>query len=366
MNINTVKKAIPYLFKQNIVPNLIGVHGTGKSTCIREYCEEQNIGFIDLRLGQMEVGDLLGLPEITDDGEGNKITVFARPKWFPTEGRGVLFLDEINRSKRDVIQAVFQLVLDRKLHDYALPSGWSVVAAQNPNSEDYQTLDLSDKAFLDRFCHIKITSSYEDFIKYGNDKGFNKSVLNFISSHPAMLRGANAAFTLDYVQPSDRSWAAVSRLVEDKTTPDDILNELITGLVGTEAATAYMSWKKTAEKPVDGIVVMKDYAKVKKTVKDQSTEKNYRPDMLNETKQQIMEYIKSKKEDEELDNKEFGNLVAFMMDIPNDLFVEFVKQMLKQPKLFLRLSENTDLHPKIDICLAEKESTVEEKDKAKA
>lgn len=357
MNINKVKEALPYLFQQNIVPCLTGIHGVGKSTSVREYCEEQKIDFIDLRLGQMEVGDLLGLPEITTDKHGCKITVFARPKWFPTEGKGVLFLDEINRSKRDVIQAVFQLVLDRKLHDYVLPAGWSVVAAMNPNSEDYTTLDLSDKAFLDRFCHIKITSSYEDFINYGNVKEFNKGMLNFISAHPGMLRGPTKDFTLDYVQPSDRSWEMVSRLLSNHTTPDDILNELITGIVGTAAATAYMAYKKTAEKPIDGEMVMKNYKKVKKEVQLQSTETGYRPDLLNETTNQIIDYVKSIKEDKELDVKEYNNLVAFMMDIPNDLFVKFVKDLLKTPKLFLKLSENDELIPKIDKCLAEKDNS---------
>lgn len=358
MNINQVKNAIPYLFAQNVVPCLTGIHGVGKSTSIREYTEEQGIGFIDLRLGQMEVGDLLGLPEITLDKDGNKITVFARPKWFPTEGRGVLFLDEINRSKRDVIQAVFQLVLDRKLHDYALPEGWKVVAAMNPNSDDYQTTDLSDKAFLDRFCHIKITSSFQDFVTYGNTKSFDKTVLNFITNHPGMLRGNNKDFTLDYVQPSDRSWEAVSKLVKNADTPDDILNELISGLVGIEAATAFMSWKKTSEKPIDGMIVLKSYSKVKKLVQEQSSVDNYRPDLLNETKQQIVAHVKGLQKDEELSKKEYENLVAFMIDIPNDLYAEFCHQLFKAtPQLFIKLTEEKKLEPKTDQCLINKKPT---------
>lgn len=362
MNINQVKMALPYLFENSLVGLLIGVHGVGKSTGVREYTEEQGIGFVDLRLGQMEVGDLLGLPEITIDPKtGDKITVFARPKWFPTEGKGVLFLDEINRAKRDVIQAVFQLVLDRKLHDYRLPEGWSVIAAMNPNSEDYQTLDLSDKAFLDRFCHIKISSSYNDFVTYGETKGFDKSVLGFIGNHPGMLRGANSEFNLNNVEPSDRSWAAVSRLVKNKTIPDDTLNELVTGLVGMEAATAFLSWKKNSEKPVSGALVLKDYKKVQKEIRAQTDAVNYRPDLINETKQQIMEIIKAKPvEEDSLTDKEYKNLVAFMVDLPNDLFIEFNKQCFKVPKLFLKLADesdkNKDFENKIVLCEVEKQN----------
>jgi hypothetical protein len=359
VNLNQVKAALPYLFESKLVGLLIGTHGVGKSTAVREYTEEQGIGFIDLRLGQMEVGDLLGLPEITTDAKGDKITVFARPKWFPTSGKGVLFLDEINRAKRDVIQAVFQLVLDRKLHDYALPDGWHVVSAMNPNSEDYQTLDLSDKAFLDRFCHIKISSSYQDFIAYGETKGFDKTVTGFINNHPGMLRGANKEFTLDNVEPSDRSWAAVSRLVKNKNIPEDTLNELVTGLVGLTAATAFLAYKKTADKPVEGKLILKDYKKVQKAILAQVTTENYRPDLLNETMVQINEIITAEPKDKEpLTDKEYKNLVAFMIDLPPELFTKFNLDLFKTPKLFLKLADESDTNKvfekKIEDCAVTK------------
>ena len=370
VNLNQVKAALPYAFKANLVPLLHGIHGVGKSTSIREYTEENNMGFVDLRLGQMEVGDLLGLPEITTDPKtGDKITVFARPKWFPTEGRGVLFLDEINRSKRDVIQAVFQLVLDRKLHDYRLPEGWSVVAAMNPSNEDYQTLDLSDKAFLDRFCHLKITSSYQDFIAYGETKGFNKSILNFINTQPGLLRGNNQEFNLEkIIEPSDRSWAAAGRLVDNKEIPEDILNELVTGLVGLAASTAFLSWKKISEKPVDGALVLKDYKKVKKIIVEQGNAENYRPDLVNETMNNILKLLEAKpKEEEPVTDKEYKNLCAFLCDIPNDLFIKFNNELLKVPKLFVKLVDeserNKDFENKIASCeITKKEAKVKDEE----
>ncbi len=356
MNINGVKKAIVYLFKHNITGLLIGPHGVGKSTGVREYAEENGMKFIDLRLGQMEVGDLLGLPEIITDKNGDKVTVFARPKWFPTEGKCVLFLDEINRAKRDVIQAVFQLVLDRRLHDYQLPEDCKVIAAMNPGTDDYQTLDLSDKAFLDRFCHIKISSGYNDFVEYGNVKGINKSVLNFISAHPGMLRGDTKEFNLNNVTPSDRSWATASRLVDDNTIPEDIQNELVAGLVGMEGATAFMAWKKKAEKPIEGALVLSNYKKVRKEILAQGDAANYRADLLNETKVQILDIIKAKKENEELSDKEYGNLVAFLGDLPNDLFKSMSKDLFNNPKLFLKLAADKKLEEKNDKYLAERET----------
>ncbi len=361
MNLNTVKKALPFAFKARVVPCLTGIHGVGKSTAVREYCEDEDIGFIDLRLGQMEVGDLLGLPEITTDHTGHKITVFARPKWFPTEGRGILFLDEINRAKRDVIQAVFQLVLDRRLHDYVLPDGWHVVSAMNPNTSDYTTLDLSDKAFIDRFCHIKITSSYNDFINYGTEKKFNKSILNFINAHPGMLRGKTEDFSLDYVTPSDRSWEQVERLTslyDKKEVPEDIYNELVVGIVGLEASTAFLQWKKNAEKPVDGMMVLKSYPQVRQQILEQLSPDNYRADLINITKQGVIDIIMERKDKENLSQQEYDNLVAFGNDLTNDLFVDQIRQLLKKVNVFIKLSEEAEpggrWSDKVDRCLVDK------------
>lgn len=357
MNLNTVKEALPYLFKAKMVGNLIGVHGVGKSTLVREYCEENKIGFIDLRLGQMEVGDLLGLPEIHTDKNGDKITVFARPKWFPTEGEGVLFLDEWNRSKRDVTQAIFQLILDRKLHDYTLPEGWQVVAAMNPGTEDFQTLELTDKALMDRFVHIKISSNHQDFLNYANAKGFNKSVNSFISAHPGMLRGVTQNFDLNFVMPSDRSWERAGRLVTmyDKgEMPETILNELLVGIVGLEASTAFASWKKTEEKPIAGELVLKNYKKVRPSILKQVDELNYRPDLLNETKQELFRLIQEKGEEVELPTKEYNNVAAFMNDLPDDLFVDAVNQSIKTPKVFVKMGDDPNLSEKINRCAAKK------------
>lgn len=364
MNLNEVKKALPHLFKNKVTGMLIGTHGVGKSTAIREYTEENNIGFIDLRLGQMEVGDLLGLPEISEAPDGAKVTSFARPSWFPTSGAGVLFLDEINRSKRDVIQAVFQLVLERKLHNYELPPEWHIVAAMNPSTDDYTTLDMSDKAFNDRFCHIKIQSTYQDFLAYGQSKNFNPNVLQFISNHPGMLRGANNQdFDLKMVEPSDRSWHAVARLSDDKEIPENLLNELVSGIVGTEAATAFMAWKKNAEKPIDATEVLKSYKKVKDRVLEQASEKNYRPDLLNETMVGLIAHCQTLSDETKtlLSKKEYDNVIAFAMDLPNDLYVKFFKDMIMPNSdkripisLIKQFAEDKTMNDKIEACKAAK------------
>lgn len=353
MNINQLKNALPYLFKTKITPLVIGTHGVGKTSGVKQFCDENGFQFLSFRLGQLaDAGDMTGLPSIE-----NGVTEFLRPAWWPTEGKGVIFLDEINRARRDLLQCVFELCEKGTMNGRVLPEGWHVAAAMNPDTDDYTVTDCSDKAFLDRFCAIKISSSHEDFINYGRSKSFNKSVLSFIGAQPGMLRGNNQDFTLKFVEPSDRSWEKVgllANLYDSGEMPETILNELVAGLVGLEASTAYMSWKKTSEKPVEGAKVLADYSSVQKTIKDYGDPANYRSDLLNETKQQVIEILKA--EGKTITPSEYENLVTFMLDLPNDVFYDLNKQMFRIPQVFLKLVDETRLYPKIQLCEVDKQT----------
>jgi MoxR-like ATPase len=57
---------------------LEGETGVGKSQLVAALAQEKNFELIDLRLGQMEVGDLIGMPMLI----GNE-THWARPCWWP-------------------------------------------------------------------------------------------------------------------------------------------------------------------------------------------------------------------------------------------------------------------------------------------
>lgn len=348
MNIDGIKKSLPFLFKAKITPLIMGHHGTGKSTAVREFCEENGYEFVDLRLGSMDVGDLLGLPDFEKDSEGNSVsTSFMRPNWFPVspDSKGIIFLDEINRARRDVLQAIFQLVLDRKMHDKPLPKEWHVVAAANPDTEQYTVTDISDSALLDRFCIIKVTSNYNDFLSYGETKGLDKKVLRFISAQPTMLRGNNKDFDLKMVQPSDRSWQKVSDLISVGVDDTKILNELISGLVGIEASTAYMSFVENEERPVEGETVVKDYKSVRDRIKDYSTVENYRSDLLNETANSVLAYLDSVKG--EVTDEEHDNVIQFAMDIPNDVAFPYLRKMINYKGIFLKMIENKELEKKM-------------------
>ena len=85
---------------------------------------------VSLFLGQMsDPGDLIGLP-YKNEKTGN--TEFMPPYWFPTDGKPiVLFLDELNRARPEVLQTIMDLALNKKLAGKQLPEGSRIISAVN-------------------------------------------------------------------------------------------------------------------------------------------------------------------------------------------------------------------------------------------
>lgn len=97
-----------------LTPCLVGAMGIGKSQIVTQVADELGIDLIDLRLAQMETGDLVGIPYerctkecVTTKGEtihGKHKTLWAAPGWWPEENtKGILFLDECLIGKTQIL-----------------------------------------------------------------------------------------------------------------------------------------------------------------------------------------------------------------------------------------------------------------------
>jgi hypothetical protein len=290
---------------------LRGPHGIGKSQVVRQVAKHFNLPVTDRRLSQMSEGDMVGLP--STDGE---VTRFNPPDWYKEACRTprCLFLDELNRATPEVMQAAFQVVLDRELNGWKLHPETRVFAAVNASAA--YTVNEMDPALLDRFWTIDLTPTVEDWVSWARDGHVHDFIVDFIAGNEKWLDCPKDAEP-GKVSPSRRSWERLSHALISAGIAEDPKHDLFypmcLGYVGTEATIAYHSFAKTIENQVTGEEVLRDYGKVKKKVAKLGQEKQNI--LIEKVTEHVTKALKT------LDDKQGANLRDFMKDLPGELRV---------------------------------------------
>ena len=220
---------------------LVGNHGIGKSEILTEFYKDKGMPVVALFLGQMaDPGDLIGLPA-KDEKTGR--TEFMPPYWFPVDGKPiVLLLDELNRSRPDLLQVIFDLALNRKLAGKPLPEGSRIISAIN-EGDQYQLTDL-DPALVSRFNIVNFKPTGEEWLLWARKAGLDPRVIGFIEEHriwldkdPDAKEGADTG--LDKT-PDRRAWKRVSDVILGKDELKEIDTKIISSIVGPKAASAFI------------------------------------------------------------------------------------------------------------------------------
>ena len=249
---------------QNIM--LAGRHGIGKSEILTKYFQGKGMKVVALFLGQMsDPGDLIGLPN-KDEKTGK--TEFMPPYWFPVDGKPiVLFLDELNRARPEVLQTIMDLALNRKLAGKQLPEGSVVISAVN-DGEEYQLTDL-DPALVSRFNIYTFSPTVAEWLLWAEQNGVDERITDFIRDHNEWLDGnvdkANQYEGLEK-SPDRRAWKKVSDLIKGVEDLDDDYKIFIAGIVGVRATAAF--WSALNEmRQLSGKDVLMDFKRVEKELK---------------------------------------------------------------------------------------------------
>ena len=268
INITQLKRVLEITPEsQNIM--LTGKHGIGKSQILKQFFEERGQKVVVLFLGQMsDPGDLIGLPHLN---EKTGRTDFMLPYWFPTDGKPiVLFLDELNRARPEVLQTIMDLTLNRTLAGKSLPEGSRIISAVN-DGEEYQLTDL-DPALVSRFNIYEFKPSVQEWLLWAEKEGFDSRVIDFIAENPDMLDGSEFRREDQGLEktPDRRAWERVSKILSANKA-DPLLKSVIAGIVGMPAATKlFASLTKTRYLTAKD-VLLDSFAKVKTVLKKYKT-----------------------------------------------------------------------------------------------
>ena len=171
ITIQDVRYILDICREADIPVMLWGETGIGKTAIIQQYCKDNNIPLVSLYAAQIDGFELKGIPYID-----NNTVKFAPLYNLPKDKYFILSCEELNRGDRQTIQAMYQLINEKKIgtHKY----NCFVVATCNPVST-YIVAEL-DNALMHRFLHIHITPDREILKTYLQNKYGNCEYLEHV------------------------------------------------------------------------------------------------------------------------------------------------------------------------------------------
>lgn len=258
MKPSSLRSALPKLLAKQRPVFLWGAPGVGKSDVIKQIAEDHKLELRDVRLSLLDPIDLKGFPTIDSV---KKQMSWLPADFLPKKGKGLLFLDEMNSAPQSVQAAAYQLVLNRKIGEYKLPDGWSVMAAGN-RASDRSVVHAMPAALANRFVHLDFDINVDDWSHWAMENELHTDLRAFIRFRPNLLHCFDSASN-PRAFPSPRSWAFVNDIYKDSHSADDEY-ELIKGTVGEGAAAEFSGFvRQIKDLPtIDQVLLDPDGTKV--------------------------------------------------------------------------------------------------------
>ena len=232
---------------------LHGSPGIGKSDLVRAIASEYNemgrrTALIDVRLPLWEPTDIKGIPYFNSN---DNTMVWAQPAELPSAEFAkdydlvILFLDELNGAAPAVQAAAYQLILDRRVGEYHLPENVVMVAAGNLETDKGVTYRMP-KPLANRFMHYEVRHNFDDWSEWAIENGISPDVIGYLTYRKEDLMKFDAKIAGNSF-PTPRSWAFVSKMLEDVDGfSESEITDMVVAAIGEGTALQFANHRKLA------------------------------------------------------------------------------------------------------------------------
>jgi hypothetical protein len=310
-------------------PMFTGEAGLGKSEICQAWVKKQrqrnpNFGFRDFRIAYMEAPDLIGLPEFADDKNGQRKTFHRTPDFWPTEGEGLLLLEEPNRGTTGVMNCLMQLLTDRKVHNYELPEGWIIAACVNPDQPGYDVNSM-DVALRNRFDEFVVEFDHISFMDYIENAGWHDSVVRFVGSGQWTYKTSDQIKDKGtYISP--RTFSKLNAVEVAGAQNDRQIHRMVAySVLGKDIGQMYHEFCYD-NAPVTAQDLIKDKKSALKRLKDYCTEGQYQGDMVAQTVESVIKHYGGLAKDAKADQINEDVMVEVAKIIPPDQAVNLLRE----------------------------------------
>ena len=139
--------------------------------------------------------------------------------------------------------ALYQLVLDRKVGEYELPEGASLIACGNRES-DRGVVHRMPTPLASRFVHLEIRVDAEDWCAWAAANGIAAEVIFFVQLEPDLLHHFDPQ-SRERAFACPRTWHFASNIVQRRNGLDPASERaLFRGTIGEAAAIEFAAFLK--------------------------------------------------------------------------------------------------------------------------
>ena len=174
---------------------LIGPPGVGKTDVVAQVARRLGVGLVSYTMTHHTRQSALGLPQIRTrrfGGEERAVTEYTMSELLAGVYRhmevsgctaGILFLDEINCVSETLTPAMLELLQHKRFGEYALPEGWVIVCAGNPEKYN-RAAHAFDPVTLDRLRVLEIEPDLAAWQEYAAQRQVHPSVRGYLRLKP--------------------------------------------------------------------------------------------------------------------------------------------------------------------------------------
>jgi MoxR-like ATPase len=199
-----------------------GVSGIGKTSLGKTLSEEVQSHYLIRNMQFMERPDFMGLQFIEND-----TTYFARPKFLPEKGQGIILFDEANRVESDIRSGFLTLLEDKNINGHEISKNYLIYLAGNHVNDDYETEDF-DIALKDRMSKCILKGSIHELLSFFNKKYKDHFLVRYLEENHDII-----SFTGEKYKITPRSFEyAIKETINYEKMNQDILELILRNHLG--------------------------------------------------------------------------------------------------------------------------------------
>ncbi len=258
---------LAFAMKKKLTPCFVGETGIGKTPSVADWCKSRGGYMRILNFGSMDPQDIsmsMFNPEATQYG-------FVPPDWLVELNEKaktqpvVMFIDEWNRGPRELVNGLFCLNDERRLHNFYLHDNVLIVAAMNPSDGSYSVnASEQDHAVRKRLNFVFVKEDLAAWLEMAEAQDYDDDVVSFVRSNPSLFYDLGARDSGKcFACPSN--WEKASNLCKTArqlglSISDANLRAMVEGQIGAMAADKFFQHAVNRDTSIDPGEVLTHFA----------------------------------------------------------------------------------------------------------